>query len=78
MARLLNLKSYLKLKINSKELIKQLSLKHDIPEKTIEDIITSPFKKVRAVIKEGEDNIRLMHLGSFVRKDSINRKKKLK
>ena len=49
-----------------KIIIQKLATKHNLPIKTIEDIVYSQFKFVSQIMKEGNfDSIRLPYFGRF-------------
>ena len=49
-----------------KIIIQKLATKHNLPIKTIEDIVYSQFKFVSQIMKEGNfDSIRLPYFGKF-------------
>lgn len=64
------------MQIDTNDLINKIAKAYSLPPRTVADIVKSPFKMVREVIKGEEDkSVRLMYFGIFVPK-SVYKKKK--
>ena len=65
------------MQINSDELIKQIAKDYGVSAQVVSDIVRSPFKMVREVIKEGKDSARLMYFGIFIKKEDVMRNNRI-
>lgn len=58
------------MQINTKNLIKEISVKEDISEDEIKKIISSPFEFVRLIMTNNpKKSVRLKRLGMFANKE---------